>query len=99
MVPCNHFPIQPCGTLQECALLRIPSYPSPLERQRNIWPIMGWREVIKATAHIAPGCATRGHNCLTQIASCRHIFNGVRRHAPIQLPLVFMLWHQGSSRI
>ncbi|MBW0545186.1 hypothetical protein O181_084901 [Austropuccinia psidii MF-1] len=104
MFPCNHFPIQPCGILQAhanaiCTLLQIPSYPSPLERQRNIWPVMGWQEVIKATSRIAPACATCGHNCPTQLASCQSIFNGVRRHAAVQLLLIFMLWHPGSSRI
>ncbi|MBW0467765.1 hypothetical protein O181_007480 [Austropuccinia psidii MF-1] len=78
MFPCNHFPIQPFGILQAhanaiCILLRIPSYPSPLERHRNIWPIMGWREVINATSRNAPACATCAHNCLTQLASCRSL--------------------------
>ncbi|MBW0559762.1 hypothetical protein O181_099477 [Austropuccinia psidii MF-1] len=104
MFPCNHFPIQPCGILQAranaiCTLMWIPSYPSPLERHRNIFPIMGWQEVIKATSHNAPACATRRQNYLTQLASCRIIFNGVQRHAAIQLLLVFILWHLGSSRI
>ncbi|MBW0555484.1 hypothetical protein O181_095199 [Austropuccinia psidii MF-1] len=104
MFPCNHFQIQPCGISQAhassiCTLLQIPSYPSPLERQRNIWPIMGWREVIKATARIVPACSTCRHNCLTQLSSCRSIFNGVQRHSNVQLLLVFKLWHPGSSRI
>ncbi|MBW0581653.1 hypothetical protein O181_121368 [Austropuccinia psidii MF-1] len=65
-----------------CILLRIPSYPSPLERHRNIWPIMGWREVINATSRNAPACATRAHNCLTKLASCRSLFNDVRGMPP-----------------
>ncbi|MBW0520888.1 hypothetical protein O181_060603 [Austropuccinia psidii MF-1] len=98
MFPCDHFPIQPCGMLQAranaiCTLLRIPNYPSPLERHRAIWPIMGSQEVIN------PTCSNWRHNCLTQFASCWSIFNGVRRHATIQLLLVFILWPLGSSRI
>ncbi|MBW0532469.1 hypothetical protein O181_072184 [Austropuccinia psidii MF-1] len=60
---------------------------------------MGWREVIKPTSRNAPACANCGHNCLTQLASCQSIFNGVRRHSSIKLLLVFILWHPGSSRI
>ncbi|MBW0545402.1 hypothetical protein O181_085117 [Austropuccinia psidii MF-1] len=104
MFPCSHFPIQPCGISQEranaiCTLFRIPVYPSPLERHRNIWPIMGWREVIKATPRNAPACAMRGHSSLTQLASCGSIFNGLRRHAAVQSLLVFILWHLGISRM
>ncbi|MBW0484383.1 hypothetical protein O181_024098 [Austropuccinia psidii MF-1] len=104
MFPFNHFPIQPCGILQACAnaictLLRIPNYPSPLEGNRAIWPIMGWQEVIKPTSRNAPMCSNRRHNFLTQFVSCCSIFNGVRRHASAKLLLVFILWQLGSSRI
>ncbi|MBW0505491.1 hypothetical protein O181_045206 [Austropuccinia psidii MF-1] len=58
---------------------------------------MGWREVINATSRNAPACATRAHNCLTQLASCRSLFNDVRRHAAVQLLLVFILWPPGST--
>ncbi|MBW0495539.1 hypothetical protein O181_035254 [Austropuccinia psidii MF-1] len=90
MFPFNHFPIQPCGILQAhanaiCTLLPNPYYPSPLETNRAIRPIMGWQEVIKPTSHNAPACADCGHNSLTQLASCQSIFNGVRRHASVQL--------------
>ncbi|MBW0545451.1 hypothetical protein O181_085166 [Austropuccinia psidii MF-1] len=104
MFPCNQFPIQPCGILQAranaiCTLLWFPSYSSPLERHRNIWRIMGWWEVINATSRNSPACAACGHNCLTQLASCRSLFTGVWRHSAVQLLLVFRLWHPGSSRI
>ncbi|MBW0570704.1 hypothetical protein O181_110419 [Austropuccinia psidii MF-1] len=104
MLPFNHFTIQPCGIAQAginaiCTLLRIPNYPSTLEINRDIWCIMGWGEVIKPTSHNAPVCANSGHSCLTQLASCQSTFNGVQRHACIQLSLVLILWHWGSSRI
>ncbi|MBW0572509.1 hypothetical protein O181_112224 [Austropuccinia psidii MF-1] len=104
MFPFNEVQIQLCGISQAranaiCTLLQIPNYPSPLERNRAIWPIMGWPEVIKPTSRNAPTCANFRNNCLTQLASCRSIFNGVRRHATVQLLLVFILWHLGSSRI
>ncbi|MBW0585042.1 hypothetical protein O181_124757 [Austropuccinia psidii MF-1] len=60
---------------------------------------MGWREVIKPTSRNASKCANCRHNCLTQFASCQSIFNGVQRHASVQLLLVFILWHPASSRI
>ncbi|MBW0572362.1 hypothetical protein O181_112077 [Austropuccinia psidii MF-1] len=53
----------------------------------------------KSDSPQCPTCATCGHNCLTQLASCWRIFNGVRRHAAVQLLLVFILWHLGSSGI
>ncbi|MBW0541926.1 hypothetical protein O181_081641 [Austropuccinia psidii MF-1] len=76
-----------------------PSLSSPLERHRAIWPSMGWREVINPTSRNAHACADCRHNFLTQFASCHSIFNGVRRQAAIQLLLVSILWHLGSSRI
>ncbi|MBW0522871.1 hypothetical protein O181_062586 [Austropuccinia psidii MF-1] len=60
---------------------------------------MGCWEVMNPTYCNAHACATCRHNCLTQLVSCRSIFNGVWRQAAIQLLLVFILWHPGSSRI
>ncbi|MBW0534153.1 hypothetical protein O181_073868 [Austropuccinia psidii MF-1] len=80
----NEVQIQPCANAI-CTLLQIPNHPSPIERTSSFWPIMSWQEVIRATSRTSPACANHGNNCLTQFASCWSIFNGVWRHASIQM--------------